>query len=192
MKRDAKQDLNTTTRRATKRPTKRHTKNSSHAVKISTLMLIMVFFSGLSVAKEINQPAPNFTLKSLSGKNLKLSEFRGQVILLNFWASWCGPCRQEMPVLEEIHNRYKDLGFTVLGVNVDEDSEKAKQLLKDIPVSFPVLLDIQNHTSELYHLEAMPTTILIDRDGTMRYLHKGYQPGFEEHYKQEIKALIRG
>lgn len=184
MKQRVKTDMN--------QPMKQRIKNCTQALKISALMLVMIFSSGLSAAKEINQPAPNFTLKSLSGKNLKLSEFRGQVILLNFWASWCGPCRQEMPILEEIHNRYKDLGFSVLGVNVDSDPEKAKQLLKDTPVSFPILLDMQNRTSELYHLEAMPTTILIDRDGTMRYLHKGYQPGFEEHYKQEIKALIRG
>jgi len=165
-------------------------------LKSRTLFMAILFasltFSNLSIAKEINQASHDFTLKSLSGKNLKLSEFRGQVVLLNFWASWCGPCRQEMPVLEEIQRRYKDLGFTILGVNVDEDSEKARTLLKEIPVSFPILLDAKNKTSELYELEAMPTTILIDRDGTMRYLHKGYQPGFEEHYIKEIKALIRG
>lgn len=158
----------------------------------AVLLLVISLSSSLCLGKEINQAATDFTLKSLSGKNLKLSEFRGQVILLNFWASWCGPCRQEMPILEEIHHRYKDLGFTVLGINVDEDIEKAKQQLEDTPVSFPILLDTQNLVSEAYKLEAMPTTILIDRDGTMRFLHKGYQPGFEEHYKQEIKTLIRG
>lgn len=135
--------------------------------------------------------APDFTLKSTQGDNLRLSEHRGEVLLLNFWASWCGPCRQEMPLLNNLQQRYSKLGFNVVGVNVDKDSALANKLLKDIPVSFPVLLDNTGTVSASYNVSAMPTTVLIDRDGNVRYLHKGYKPGYELDYEQQIKELIR-
>jgi len=142
-------------------------------------------------AGTVSGVAPNFTLKSNHGKNLKLSEFRGQVVMINFWASWCAPCRQEMPLLEELYKKYKSLGFTLLGVNVEQDSSKASTLLRSIKVSFPILFDNKNTVSKMYKVLAMPTTIIIDRDGNMRYLHKGYKPGYEQEYQQQIRALIR-
>lgn len=135
--------------------------------------------------------APDFTLKSHSGRNVKLSELRGEVVLINFWASWCGPCRQEMPLLDELHNQYKALGFTVLGVNVEEDTYQARKLLKDMPVSFPVLFDDSSVVSKQYDVVAMPSTVLVDRNGNMRYLHKGYKPGLEEVYLEQVRELIR-
>jgi peroxiredoxin len=139
----------------------------------------------------ISGSAPDFTLKSASGENLKLSEYRGEVVLINFWASWCGPCRQEMPLLDELHQRYKSLGFTVLGLNVEEDSTQARKLLQDLPVSFPVLFDNQSNVSRQYDVVAMPSTVLIDRNGQLRYLHKGYQPGLENTYLEQVRELIR-
>ena len=135
--------------------------------------------------------APDFTLKSNSGENLRLSELRGEVVMINFWASWCGPCRQEMPLLEQLYSEYQPLGFTILGVNVEEDSSKAKALLSDIPVSFPVLFDTQSQVSKLYDVVAMPSTVLVDRDGNVRYLHHGYKPGYEQTYQEQVRALIR-
>ncbi len=135
--------------------------------------------------------APDFTLKNRGGGNMRLSEQRGEVVLLNFWASWCGPCRQEMPILNTLHERYAKLGFKVVGINVDKDSNLADKILKDIPVSFPVLLDDTGEVSGTYNVSAMPTSILVDRDGNMRYLHKGYKPGYEQDYETEIKELIR-
>jgi peroxiredoxin len=144
-----------------------------------------------AMAAVTGSAAPDFTLKSASGENLKLSEYRGEVVLINFWASWCGPCRQEMPALDELHNRYRALGFTVLGVNVEEDSRKAREVLKDLQVSFPVLLDDRSTVSRLYDIVAMPSTVLVDRNGDIRYLHKGYQPGLEDVYLQQVRELIR-
>ena len=139
----------------------------------------------------LDSPAPDFTLKSASGENIKLSELRGQVVLINFWASWCGPCRQEMPLLDQMYQKYSPLGFTLLGVNVEQDSADAQRLLKDTPVTFPILFDAQNQVSKLYDVTAMPSTVLVDRDGKVRFMHKGYQPGYEDEYQTQIRALVR-
>ena len=145
----------------------------------------------LAIATVVGKSAPDFTLKSLDGKNLKLSEMTGNVILINFWASWCGPCREEMPLLNALHNKYEPLGFTVLGVNVEEDLKGAKGFLKNFPVDFPVLLDNTNKVSKQFEVVAMPTTVVVDRDGNMRYLHQGYKSGDEAKYRQMVKTLIR-
>jgi thiol-disulfide isomerase/thioredoxin len=154
----------------------------------ATLVTLAAAAASIASAADL---APDFTLKSTQGDNLRLSEHRGEVILLNFWASWCGPCRQEMPLLNSINDRYSKLGFSVIGVNVDKDSALASKLLKDIPVGFPVLLDNLSMVSATYDVSAMPTTVLIDRDGNMRYIHKGYKPGLEMTYEQQIKELIK-
>ena len=128
------------------------------------------------------QPAPDFALKSSTGENLRLSEFRGDVVMINFWATWCGPCRQEMPLLDELHNRYERVGFNLLGVNIDDDSRRAMQMIDELGVDFPVLFDDRKEVSELYDVETMPVTVLVDREGTVRYVHLGYKPGDEDTY----------
>lgn len=142
-------------------------------------------------ANESKQQAPDFTLKSKSGDNMRLQEQRGNVVLINFWASWCGPCREELPHFEKMQQTYEDLGFTVLAVNVDEDPSKANILLDDIPVSFPVLFDDNDSVSKLYDVKAMPTTVLVDRDGVKRLTHYGYKSGDEKKYQKAVKALLR-
>ncbi len=161
-----------------------------------TRTLRSIGFMGLFMATAVNAeissgPAPDFALKSHGGENLRLSEFRGEVVMINFWASWCGPCRQEMPLLDELYIQYQPLGFTILGVNVEEDSTKARKLLKDIPVTFPILFDNSSEVSQLYDVVAMPSTVLVDRDGNVRHLHQGYKPGYEETYQRQVRALIR-
>ncbi len=159
--------------------------------RLLTACLISLVCVSLTGAASVKGPAPNFTLKSLSGKNLKLSEMTGNVVLINFWASWCGPCREEMPLLNALHKKYEPLGFTVLGVNVEEDMEGAMNFLGHVPVDFPILLDNTNKVSKQYKVVAMPTTVVVDRDGNMRYLHEGYKPGDEKKYRQMIKKLVR-
>ena len=142
-------------------------------------------------AAELKEVAPDFTLKSMGGKNLKLSEMAGNVVLINFWASWCGPCREEMPLLNALHNKYEPLGFMVLGVNVEENPANAEGFLKNFPVDFPILLDDSNKVSKQYKVIAMPTTVVVDRDGNMRFLHQGYKSGDEATYRQMVKKLVR-
>lgn len=156
-------------------------------------LAILLAGVGAAAVADIDTPsaAPDFTLKSATGENLRLSDLRGEVVMINFWASWCGPCRQEMPLLDEIYSQYKPMGFTILGVNVEEDTTKARKMLQDNPVDFPVLFDKQSEVSKLYNIVAMPSTILVDRDGNVRYLHRGYKPGFEDAYQQQVRTLIR-
>jgi len=164
-------------------------------MKIKNCLLGLIFsvFAATSLASSglMGQPAPDFVLKSASGENLRLSEFRGDVVMINFWATWCGPCRQEMPLLDEMYTRYQRVGFSLLGVNIDDDSRKALKMISELGVSFPVLFDVSKEVSKLYKVNAMPVTILVDRDGIVRHVHQGYQPGYELDYLDEIRSLLR-
>src|SRR5579863_6909834 len=136
-------------------------------------------------------PAPPFTLGSKAGQSVSLAQYKGQVVMLNFWASWCGPCRQEMPLLESIYRKYNRLGFTLIGVNVEPDSNAANAWLKQTPVSFPILYDKDSKVSKLYDVEGMPSTVIIDRKGNVRYRHISYKPGDEGEYLNTIRAMVR-
>ena len=154
--------------------------------------LLSVFAVSTMAASDLaGQLAPDFALKSATGENLRLSEYRGDVVMINFWATWCGPCRQEMPLLDELFNRYERVGFNLLGVNIDDDSRRAMQMVEDLGISFPVLFDDTKAVSKLYQVEAMPVTVIVDREGTVRYVHHGYKPGYEEYYLTEIRTLLR-
>jgi peroxiredoxin len=162
-------------------------------IKNLTLGLLITVFAATSLASSglEGQVAPDFALKSSTGQNLRLSEYRGNVVMINFWATWCGPCRQEMPLLDELYTRYERVGFSLLGVNIDDDSRRAMQMIEDLGVSFPVLFDARKEVSELYEVEAMPVTVLVDREGNVRYVHHGYKPGYEDKYLDQVRSLLR-
>jgi peroxiredoxin len=164
-------------------------------MKIKNCLLGLIFSvlaaTSLASSSLIGQLAPDFALKNASGDNLRLSEFRGDVVMINFWATWCGPCRQEMPLLDELYSRYQRVGFNLLGVNIDDDSSKAMNMIAELGVSFPVLFDTRKEVSKLYAVDAMPVTILVDRDGKVRHVHHGYKPGYEQDYLNEIRSLLR-
>ncbi len=169
-----------------------NSKPFSNFYVLFALVVTLTLFTALTArAESASQPAPDFTLKSKEGENLRLQEQQGNVVLINFWASWCGPCREELPHFEAMQKEYEDLGFTVLAVNVDEDPNKANVLLDDIPVSFPVLFDNNDQVSKLYDVRAMPTTVIVDRDGNKRLTHYGYKSGDEAKYETVVKALLR-
>jgi thiol-disulfide isomerase/thioredoxin len=156
-----------------------------------SLLLVAALSMAPVLAGDATGPAAEFTLHSRAGEAVSLSGLKGQVVLINFWATWCGPCRKEMPLLEQIQKKYTPLGFTMLGVNVEEDTMMMDAFLKDVPVSFPILLDPANGVSKLYNVSAMPSTVIVDRQGNIRYIHQGYKPGDEDRYQDMIRQLIR-
>jgi len=139
-----------------------------------------------------NAKAPDFALDSRGGAKINLSQYKGQVVMINFWATWCGPCRQEMPLLEDIYKKYNKLGFVLLGVNVEPDKKAAEDwLAKQKPVTFPILFDTESKVTELYQVNSMPSTVIVDKQGNVRLLHRGYKPGDENEYLNQIRTLIK-
>jgi peroxiredoxin len=153
--------------------------------------LTAIVAASAAFAADSGGPAPAFTLTALTGGQTALSQYKGQVVLVNFWATWCGPCQQEMPLLDQMYKKYKPAGFTLIGVNVDKEEPAVKELLARKPVSFPVLLDPANQVSKAYHVDEMPSSVIIDRKGDIRYIHRGYRPGDENDYQDRIRQLIR-
>ena len=167
------------------------------------LFLAICFVAGLGLRQNSMTPVEEGSLETTSASNYRYqlpdlggnprssSEWQDKLQIVNFWASWCGPCRQEMPLLDRLHQRYVDTGFAVLGINVEGEEAPARELIDRIPVTFPVLIDEGQRVSELYKLEAMPSTVVVDRDGVVRYIHRGYKPGDEAKYVEVVKELIR-
>ena len=133
----------------------------------------------------------DFTLRTTVGPNLRMQEQRGRVVLVNFWATWCAPCRKEMPHLNRLYEKYRASGFVLLGVNVDDDTSKAAAVATQLGLTFPVLLDSEKKASRLYDLNAMPSTVLVDRDGRVRYVHRGYLDGYEDTYDKQIREMLK-
>ncbi len=164
---------------------------ASSAMRVAFAALIALAASTAPAALAPASAAPDFTLHAMDGPNLRLKEQRGRVVMVNFWATWCGPCRQEMPQLNRLYEKYKASGFVLLGVNVDDDQRKAAEVASKLGVTFPVLLDTDKAVSKLYDLSTMPSTVLIDRDGKIRYVHRGYLTGYEDNYEKQIRELLK-
>jgi thiol-disulfide isomerase/thioredoxin len=157
------------------------------------LALAAAFVLPAFAASTSSGPAPAFSLSARGGKQIDLNQFKGQVVMINFWATWCGPCRQEMPLLEDIYKKYKPMGFTMLAVNVEPDSAAAEAWLGKLskPVTFPVAFDTESKVSKLYKVAGMPSTVFVDRKGNVRVMHKGYKPGDENFYLTQIRSMLK-
>jgi len=163
------------------------------ALSLAACLALTITVSGTARAADpVGQPAPAFALPMLAGTPLvALDKLRGQVVMINFWASWCVPCRQEFPLLDQMYKQYKGVGFTILGVNVEPDSKDAEAFLAKMPVSFPILSDKDSAVSKLYHVEGMPSTVLVDRNGVLRWVHRSYKAGDENEYLNQVRGLLR-
>jgi thiol-disulfide isomerase/thioredoxin len=164
---------------------------SMRTLLIAAPLVLGVLTTVPAMAVSPSGPAPQFQLASMAGKDVNLAQYKGQVVMINFWATWCGPCREEMPILEKLHAKYKPMGFTMIGVNVEPDSKAAANWLKSTPVTFPILFDTNSEVSKLYSVAGMPSTVIVDRKGNLRWLHRGYKAGDENEYLNQIRALVR-
>ncbi|MFQ5579472.1 MAG: TlpA family protein disulfide reductase [Nitrospiria bacterium] len=158
---------------------------------IFLLSIVLAVTVGSASGGSPPPPAADFTVKSLSGRNIKLSELRGHVVLVNFWASWCTPCKKELPYFDRLYAKYKSVGLKVLAVNIDKVKSKAVRMSTTLGLSFPVLLDPAGRVSGLYNIRSMPTTYVVARDGTVRHIHWGFGPDEPSRYEAEIRNLLK-
>jgi thiol-disulfide isomerase/thioredoxin len=161
-----------------------------HTLVLFGAILLLPPLAGSSAASLVRQPAPDFALRTIDGQNLRLSEHLGEVVLINFWATWCGPCRQEMPLLDELYAKYRRAGLVLLSVNIDEQEEPAVEMARTLKVSYPVLFDARKDVSRAYDVGTMPLTVLVDREGVVRYVSEGYKPGYEQRYTEKLRELL--
>lgn len=138
----------------------------------------------------VGKAAPDFALRSLRGENIRLSEHSGEVVIVNFWATWCGPCRQEMPQLDELYAKYRRAGLVLLGVSLDHQRDRASEMASTLKVAYPVLFDELRNVSRSYGVDDLPVTLLIDRQGVVRFVSQGYKPGYESRYAEQLRALL--
>jgi peroxiredoxin len=136
------------------------------------------------------QMAPEWNLKDLDGKDIKLSDFKGKVVILDFWATWCGPCKLEIPGFVSLQKEYADRGLMVIGISLDEgDPKLVKSFAKRMAMNYPVLLGNNKITSDYGGIEAIPTTLIIDQRGMIIGKHVGYVE--KQEFESEIKKLLK-
>ena len=144
-------------------------------------------------ALDKGQAAPEIGLADLTGKPVKLSALRGKVVLVDFWASWCGPCRESLPVLEKLSKTYRDQGLVVVGINIDKTPELAREFLSKnkLALSFAVVNDKKHEVAARYAPPTMPSSYVIDREGRVHSVHAGFRQSDAEKLETELKALLR-
>ncbi len=168
-------------------------------MKTVTIAFILIFVSVTASAIPpapweieglIGKEAPRLTLPDLNGKSTSIKSFRGDVILLNFWATWCAPCKREMPALEKLYKRYKEKGFRVVAVSIDNDKAAIEGFLSKIPLSFIILHDKKIEAAKKFKVYAYPTTFLIDRNGIIREKFIGEEDWLDTSRIKLIERLL--
>jgi len=161
-------------------------------------ILLMAFFlvscggnpTTNEAAARMGQPAPEFTLADLEGKTHSLKDYRGKVVLLDFWATWCGPCRVSTPALGRLHQKLKARNFAVLSISVDDSADPVKKYVKKQNVPFLTLMADSNVQAE-YRVRAIPTFVLVDAEGVIVKIFQGFAPSMEDAWEREILKLLK-
>lgn len=138
----------------------------------------------------VNGSLPDVALTDGAGSVHRLSEYKGQVLLIDFWASWCIPCKASFPQLDALHKEFKDKGVTVLAVNLDEQRKAADLFLSTRPHTMPVVFDPAGRAAETFGLKGMPSSVIVDRKGIIRFIHMGYTEKTLAQYRVEIAQLL--
>ena len=171
---------------------KKSVANLNKTSRLARLALIAALgFPAISFAVDAGKPAPDFQLPSLKKDSVKLSSYKGKVVYLDFWASWCGPCKKTFPWLNDLQKKYGKDGFEVVGVNVDAAKADADKFLVTTPAEFTVLLDPEGKVANSYELQGMPSSYLIDRGGKVHLVHRGFKDGEATELEGKIKDLLQ-
>jgi len=160
------------------------------AMAIMLLTLSVIPGVNAAEAKDAAQNAPDFALRSLTGENIRLSEQRGSVVLLGFWARWCGDCRQAMQALNVINKKYQRAGLVTFSINVGDTEEQANAMAHSLGLEFPVLVDTSKTASSQFNLKSMPLLLVIDREGRIREAFTGFERGQELLITEKLRQLL--
>jgi len=159
-------------------------------IKITTFFTALLFSFSLYASTGVGS-YPLFNLPELnSSKQVKLDKLRGKVVYVDFWASWCGPCRQSMPKFNAIYKKLSNKGLEIVAINLDENDADAKKFLENFPVSYTVLRDKMGESPKQFGVKVMPTGYLLDRFGMVRFVHEGFRNGDEVELEKQIKKLL--
>jgi cytochrome c biogenesis protein CcmG, thiol:disulfide interchange protein DsbE len=160
--------------------------------RIASIAFILgaLAFSIQPTAASISKLAPNVAVHTADGATVRLADYKGKVVLIDFWASWCPPCKTSFPALDAIYREYQPKGLEVLAVNVDERRHDADTFLEAHPHRLTVLYDPKGLSPEAFGVKGMPSSFLIDRAGNIRFTHMGYSGNVDDSYRQEIAQLL--
>jgi peroxiredoxin len=151
---------------------------------------LLAAFAAPARALELGDPAPAFSAPGLTGGTITLSAYRGKVVYLEFWASWCAPCAKSLPALDALRKEFAPGDFQIVAVNLDRNPAVAARFLKERPVGYPSAIDPKGSLPAAFGVEAMPTSFLIDRDGVVRHVHRGFRETDVDPLRREIQKLV--
>ncbi|HNR92653.1 MAG TPA: TlpA disulfide reductase family protein [Dokdonella sp.] len=156
----------------------------------AVLSLCAAFAASAADSPLVGREAPDFALRAMAGDNVRLSEARGQVVVLSFFGSRCNPCRAQLAELDAVYRTYGPAGLTVYGISIDDDAEKARQFSASVGVGFPMLADPQKAVGREYAIDRLPTVVIVDRAGKVRYVHRDPESRSEPVYVRELRRLL--
>ncbi len=155
------------------------------------IALLLLGSAPMAYAINEGQVAPQCpTALTDSNQPIDLASYRGKVVLIDFWASWCGPCQKSMPFLNALRNEHHQDGFEIIAINVDEDSSDAKQVLQERPVSYPVAFDPKAECPRVFEVKAMPSSYFVDKTGKVRKVHLGFRDSDQAGIRELVSALL--
>lgn len=160
-------------------------------ISLLTIIFIITTLPFSTYATEGGDTAPACELPQWgNSQTINPGNLRGKVVYVDFWASWCGPCAKSFPYLDSLHKELESRGLVILGINVDEDPKAADRFLERIPVSFPIALDPQGNCPGLYDVKAMPSSYMVDKNGTVRFVHLGFKSSDKQYIRENLLKLL--
>jgi thiol-disulfide isomerase/thioredoxin len=161
--------------------------------KYFSILFLIIFVNIGFTQEKVGSLAPDFNGKTIDDKEIKLSDHIGKVVLIDFWASWCPPCREEMPALIKFYRSHKNPKFQLIAVNIDNKKENMENFLDKLfpEPAFPIVVDNEQKIPALFNIEAMPTTIFVDKKGKIRFWHNGFKESYVNDFDSELTQLLK-